>query len=72
VFTVFASILLTFSPDIFKSSGETLYLQQNYKEIADLLIKNALLFSGISKALGAFCTLAAAFLAFRKLPIGGK
>ncbi len=72
VFTVLASVLLTLSPDIFKSLGEIQYIQQNYKDVAEILVKNTLLFSGIGKALGAFCTLVAAFLAFRKLPVGGK
>lgn len=72
VFTVLASVFLTFSPDIFMALGETPFLKDNHKTISEVLIYNKGFFSALFKVIGTVFAFAAAFLAFRKLPIGGK
>lgn len=71
-YTVLASVLLSFSPDVFKYLGETSYLKQNYTFFSETLINNAGWITAFFKTAGALFTLAAAYLAFRKLPVGGK
>lgn len=71
-FTVSASILLTFSPDSFKTLGETNFVKQNAPDLSDYLMKNGGFLTVLFKAFGAVCALIVAFLTFRKLPVGGK
>lgn len=71
-FTFFASIFLTVSPDIFEQLGKMQSLKQNYANLSAILIDNRVALTGFFKVLGAFCTITAAYLAFRKLPVGGK
>ncbi len=69
---VSASILLTFSPDSFKTLGETNFVKQNAPDLSDYLMKNAGFLTVLFKTFGAVCALIVAFLTFRKLPVGGK
>lgn len=71
-YTVLASVLLTFSPDVFKYLGESNYLKQNHTFLSEMLINNAGWITGFFKVVGALFTFLAAYLAFRKLPVGGK
>ena len=72
VFTVHASVLLTFNSDNFDKMADTVYLKDNFAAISGILKQNSGLFAALCKTFGAFFTLAAAYLAFRKLPIGSK
>jgi hypothetical protein len=69
--TLAASLLLTFSPDVFTSWGD--YFNQQGWLLSGAFIKaNPFWLTNVAKSAGAVCTLFAAYLAFRKLPFGGK
>ncbi len=70
VLLVAASFFLFMSPDYIQQIGNSQIAQNNFKEIGDTLARNGQAFTALSKVVGAVCTLAAGFLAFRKLPVG--
>lgn len=70
ILLVAASFFLFMSPDYIQQIGNSQIVQNRYKEIGDTLVRNASAYTAFSKIIGAVCTLAAGFLAFRKLPVG--
>jgi hypothetical protein len=65
-----ASFFLFMSPDYIRQIGNSHIAQSYFKEFGDTLVRNDAAYTAFSKIIGGLCTLAAGFLAFRKLPVG--
>jgi len=67
---VLASFFLFASPEYIQMVGWSRVAQAGYKPFGDWLVRNAPTLTQASKIFGAVFTLAAGYLAFRKLPVG--